>query len=67
MVDASTVVCGSGVSVGGMVVGGMDVGGTGEFVATGAGVDGKLQATRIVTVSKVNILRINGFFSENRN
>jgi hypothetical protein len=78
MVDASTVVCGSGVSVGmlaggmdvvgmdvlGMEVAGMEVAGTGEFVATDAGVDRKLHAARIIAARKVNTLRINNAFSE---
>jgi hypothetical protein len=72
MLDASIVVCGRGVSVGGMTVGGttvggMDVGGMGELVTTGAGVDGMLQDARIITVRMVNILRINNPFFESPN
>ena len=68
MLDASTVVCGNGVSVGvvvGGIVGGIDVAGMGELVATSAFVGNSfgvvclaVQATRIVTVRKVNRLRL---------
>jgi hypothetical protein len=50
MLEASIVVCGRGVSVGGMAVGGMEVDGTGELTSTGTGADSELQDARIVTM-----------------
>jgi hypothetical protein len=69
MLDASTVVCGSGVSVGGMAVGRAIVGGggvsvgrmaVGRMVVAGTGVDTALQATRTSRRGRMSTFRIKG-------
>jgi hypothetical protein len=64
MLEASTVVCGSGASVT-MAVGGIGVAVVDEFATTVADVEGRLQAARTITISKPNNLRIKGPIFEN--